>query len=58
MYFKWRENAFRKAFALVLIFPVGVLSFNIQAQTEITVNKINKEKPPESDLSLCSGSQF
>lgn len=45
MFFRQRENAFRKAFSLALIFLIGGLSFNLQAQTEIAVNKIDTEKP-------------
>lgn len=44
MYFRQRKNAFRKAFSLALIFLIGGLSIDLQAQTEIAVNKTNKEK--------------
>lgn len=42
MFFRQRENAFRKAFSLALIFLIGGLSFDLQAQTEIAVNKTNE----------------
>ncbi|MET0753885.1 MAG: TolC family protein [Pyrinomonadaceae bacterium] len=45
MFFRQRENAFRRAFSLASMFLIGGLSFNLQAQTEIAVNKINTEKP-------------
>ncbi len=45
MFFRQRENAFRRAFSLALIFLISGLSFNLQAQTEIAVNKTSAEKP-------------
>lgn len=44
MFFRRRENAIRKAFSLALIFLISGLSFNLQAQTEIAVNKLNAKK--------------
>lgn len=44
MFFRRRENAFRKAFSLALIFLIGGLPIDLQAQTEIAVNKTNEEK--------------
>jgi outer membrane protein TolC len=44
MYFIRHGNALRKVYFSALIFLVGGLPFNLQAQTEIAVNKLNEEK--------------
>ncbi len=44
MYFMWRGNALRKVYFSALIFLIGGLSFNLQAQTEIAINNSNEEK--------------